>query len=343
VGAFAGPGFQFHCLWTGPGQYDDPKRERVLARMAAAGMRWARIDISWRSLETSNDSYNAGYRAALTNCVNRTVAHGLIPFIGVLGTPQWASGSSDGKVPPRNFDDFRDFMQWAASNYPSVAAWQIYNEPNGLGFWSGTIEQYVALMRAAYAGVKAGNPSAKVVTGGTVYNDFDWVASFYAAGGKGSFDAIGVHPYPGKADEPPEYAREASRYWFPSLSLVRNVMVQNGDSDKEIWITEFGYSDHTNASLPNLPDGTISSDYWWALGVNSTVQADFGVRAFKYAHANFPYVPVFIWYKELSWSLGSISPGWFDEHTQGYGLLRADESPRPVYCAMKLYFTGAGC
>jgi len=306
--------------------------------MAAAGMRWARIDISWRTLETSKGTYNTGYRAAVANCVNRTVAHGLIPFVGVLGTPQWASGSSDSKVPPRNPDpDFKDFMRWAASEYSSVGAWQIYNEPNG-GAWGGTIDQYVATMRAAYAGVKAGNPSAKVVTAGTVYADFDWVASFYAAGGKGSFDAIGVHPYPGKADEPPSYAREASRYWFPSISLVRNVMVQNGDSDKEIWITEFGYSEHGNHLLPST-----SSDYWWALGVDATTQANFGVQAFQYAHANFPYVPVFIWYKELSWPLGSLSPDWFDLHTQGYGLLYSNESPRPVYCALKTYFTGTGC
>jgi hypothetical protein len=300
-------------------------------------MRWARIDISWRTLETSNNVYNQGYRDLFTKCVTKVTGAGLQPFVGVLGTPQWANGTTNSAVPPRDPADFRDFMQWLATNYPSVAAWQIYNEPNGPA-WGGTIDQYVATMRAAYTGVKTGNPSAAVVTGGTVYSDFDWVASLYAAGGKGTFDAIGVHPYPGKADEPPNYAREASRYWFPSISLIRNVMVQNGDSDKEIWITEFGYSEHANDLLPSA-----SSDYWWALGVNATTQANFGVQAFQYAHANFPYVPVFIWYKELSWPLGSLSPDWFDLHTQGYGLLRADESPRPVYCSLKTYFTGAGC
>jgi polysaccharide biosynthesis protein PslG len=339
VTPFQGAGFQFHCIWQP--NYDDPKRDRVLSRMVAAGFRWARIDISWKELQpTSATAYNTGYRDVLDKCVSKTVNAGLTPFIGVLGTPQWASGSSDWKTAPTNPDpDFKNFMQTMAARYPSVAAWQIYNEPNQNTFWLGTIQQYVATLKAGYAGVKAGNPSAKVITGGTTFNDYDWVRSLYDNGGKGWFDGVGVHPYPAKADEPPEYVPGPERYWFPNLSKVRDVMVEKGDSAKTIWITEFGYSAHENHLLPS-----DSSDYWWARGVTETVQADFAIRAFEYARKNWAsFVPVFIWYKELSWPLGSLSPNWFDLHTQNYGLLRDNETPRPVYCSIKAYLTGAGC
>jgi hypothetical protein len=253
----------------------------------------------------------------------------------VAETPGWANGNKGKTQPPTNVNDFGDFMSWATGQYPAVKAWQIYNEPNNGDFWSSTTAQYVNVLKAGYAGVKSVNASDVVVTGGITFNNAaGWVAEIYANGAKGHFDAIGTHPYQVKADEPPEYAADANTWWFPNNTpAVRQVMVNNGDSAAKIWITEFGYSSHSNATVP------AGTDYWWALGVTDAQQADFAVRAIKYVRANWPYVDAFFWYRERSNPLGSLSPDWFDLHTQNYALLRTDLSERPVLGALKQYLT----
>ena len=52
------------------------------------------------------------------------------------------------------------------------------------------------LLKSAYPAVKAADPSATVVLGGLAGNDFQLLEGVYQAGGKGSFDAVGVHTSP---------------------------------------------------------------------------------------------------------------------------------------------------
>lgn len=87
---------------------------------------------------------------------------------------------------------------------------------------------------------------------------------------------------------------------------------------KPIWFTEFGWSQHPNAA--NEPN--------WSRGVTAQQQADYAIRALNYTKANYPYVEVAFWYKER------VQPGATDTHLQGYALLNADLSERPVYTAL---------
>jgi hypothetical protein len=293
--------------------------------------------VSWARVENAEKgARRASYVALVDRCVAMTLAWGLKPLVAVLGTPGWANGNAGGLVPPRDPNDFRDFMQWAAQRYRGkVEAWQLYNEPNSTLFWRGTVADYVAVLKAGYAGAKLGDPSAEVVTGGIVFNDAAWIRELYANGAKDHFDVLGAHPYQAKGDEPPEHAPDENKWWFANLGKIRDVMVEYGDADAPIWITEFSYSAHANESIPP------GSDFWWALGVTEEQQADYGVRALGYAQRNWPFVEVFVWYKDISLPLGGVSPGWFDLHTQSYGLLREDQSERPVYGAFKRYLTGS--
>jgi hypothetical protein len=287
------------------------------------------MDVSWARTEHVQGARHAGYVELVDKCVAMANAHGLQPLVVVLGTPSWANGRAGGGSPPSDPNHFRDFMRWAAERYRGqVPAWQIYNEPNG----SVPVADYVSLLKAGYEGVKLGDPSATVISAGIVFNDVSWVHGLYENGAKDHFDALGAHPYQSKADEPPEYIREVSKWWFANLYKVHEAMAANGDGHKPIWITEFGYSAHSNATIP--------LDSVWAFGVTEAQQADYSVRAFKYARANWPWLGIFFYYKEISWPLGSLSPSWFDLHTQGYGLLYANGTERPVYRALKTYLTG---
>lgn len=320
MGPTPGMGAQFHCLWP---QYTDSLRDAVLTKLAAARMSWVRIDVDWGILEeTAKGAWHEGYVALLDRCVDKSRAHGLNVLVGFWNVPRWASIG--------NASDYGDAASWLATRYRGrIRAYEVWNEPNNSDFFGGTPTQYVALLKAAYAGIKAADSSALVVFGSVMYNDASWISNAYAAGAKGNFDVLSTHPYQGDGTAPPEHPDDGGRHWYSHLPAVRQVMTTYGDS-KPVWFTEWGWSAHANQS------GTPG----YALGVSEAVQADYAVRAVNYARSQYPYVSAMFWYKERSWQPNSSLPSWQSAHLEGYGLLRADGSERPVYGALKSYLGG---
>ena len=100
-------------------------------------------------------------------------------------------------------------------------------------------------------------------------------------------------------------------------------MVRNGDADKPIWFTEFGWSSHENWNgAPN-----------WQLGVTPDQQGQYLVRAIQYTKAHYPYVSNMFWYGERN-QTGA------DPQNANYGLLTNDLSEKPAYWALKNYLAG---
>ncbi len=85
--------------------------------------------------------------------------------------------------------------------------------------------------------MKAADPGVTVVTTGMVGNNYAFLADVYAAGGGGSFDAVGVHTDTAcLLTSPAEYYREPNgrvgRYSFTGYREVHDVMTANGDGGK---------------------------------------------------------------------------------------------------------------
>ena len=78
-----------------------------------------------------------------------------------------------------------------------IRMWQIWNEPNIIGFWPPQPfePRYIGLLRAARAAVEAADPSAKVVLAGLP--NFSWlhVQKLYKLGARKLFDVVAIHPY----------------------------------------------------------------------------------------------------------------------------------------------------
>jgi hypothetical protein len=291
-------------------------------------VRWVRIDVAWDGIENSvKGARNPWYIGMVDYCVNQARARGLNVLVTLWLTPSWANGGQSNKVPPTNPQDYADFARWAAGYWAGrVAAWEVWNEPDpSQSFWQGTTQQYVSLLRAAYPGFKAGDPTAKVILGGPASNDDGWIGQVYALGGGTSFDVVATHPYQGVADSPPERADDGHRWWFTHLPAVRSVMASYGDGAKPIWFTEFGWSAHPNDA------GTQD----WQRGVTPEQQGDYFVRAIQYTTTNYPSVQVMFWYKERA------QPGSLNIHEEGYALLNGDLTPRPVYARLKTFLTGS--
>ena len=103
----------------------------------------------------------------------------------------------------------------------------------------------------------------------------------YAAGGAAYFDMLGVHA-PGFGNPPERSPADTladpfwqSRVWtFRHVEDIRALMVAAGDADKQIAVTEMGWTTD--------PIHPIYS--WYA--VDQQTQADYLVRAFQYAKAH---------------------------------------------------------
>ena len=308
----------------------DADRDRTVAGVQDLGASWMRLTMSWHDIETAKGSYELleDYDAAM----EKAAASGTKILVTVYTAPTWASGVSDRESPPRDPNDYADFMRFAAQRWGAqVDAWEVWNEQNLWGFWSTGPDpaEYAHLLKTAYPAIKAADPTSTVLFGGVSYNDYRYIEGAYAAiPNLGDYyDVMATHPY--SPDNPPEdvwYEADGSgrlnKKSFVAYREVRDVMLANGD-DKPLWFTEFGWS--TN-SLPG-----------W--GVSEANQADYYTRAMRCIEQD-PYVQVAIWYIYRNHAWASDANTWVDQ----LGLLRSDFSPKPAYNAFKAYTPGnTGC
>jgi hypothetical protein len=293
--------------------------------MAEARVKSVRVDVAWDSLQPRRGGRSAWHVGLVDRCVNLARARGMSVLGTLWRTPAWANGGRGATSPPSRSGDFARFARWAARHFRGrIDAWEIWNEPDDKGFFNGSTRRYVKLLRAAYPAIKAGDPSALVVTGGVVHNNDRWLAAAYRAGARRYFDVVATHPYQGMGDAAPETVDSGGNWWLMThVQAVHELMARRGDGSKPIWFTEFGWSVHDNSS--ELPA--------WRRGVTSEVQAQYLVRAIALVRARYPYVGRMYWYKERA--LGAD-----DFHQAGYGLLKTDLTPRPAYWALKTLLLG---
>jgi hypothetical protein len=312
-------GVQFHAFWS---NYTDAERGEVLDRLQEAGVQWVRIDLSWAMLQPEEGSEFSAYTASWINqildMVERRRMQVLLTF---WQTPIWANGGAGERVPPADPEDYARALGWLAERYSSrVAAWEIWNEPNDPVFFAGADPRtYTALLRAAYRAVKAKDPDAPVVFGGLAFNDSDWLQKAYAAGAGGYFDVLGTHPYQAVANLPPDAPDDGTKWRLTHVTSVRDVMVRNGDEDKDIWFTEVGWSAH-GVDGPGVPH--------WAYGVSRAEQADYLAQTLHLVANRYEYVTHVFWYRERDARTGDV-------HQDNFGLLDVELRPKPVWTRLR--------
>lgn len=310
-------GVQFHGLWS---HYDRAKRAAVLDRIARSGARWVRLDLSWAMIQPRRGSFDLEWGVPLVDEVlAQAKRRGLRVLVMFWLTPAWANGGAGERVAPDDAADYAKALAWAARRWDDeVRAWEVWNEPNSADFLVGADPGvYTGLLCAAHAALHRQDRRARVVFGGLMYNDDDWLQSAYTAGARGCFDILGVHPYMAPADAPPGLRDIGQEWRMRHLDALRRVMVRQNDR-QPVWVTEFGWSSHRNTA----------GDAPWQRGVSKQKQGRYAVRALKVLGRDFPYVKKAFWYKDLA----SGSAG---RHVDGYAMLRRDLSPKPVFWAFR--------
>jgi hypothetical protein len=295
-----------------------------VAEVRALGTHWVRIFVSWRSLQPNPGPIAPSALAAYEQIFNE-LAPGTKVILDVFGTPKWETGSSDEHAPPANPHDYAIFVASLAQRFGGhVSAYEIWNEEDESRWWSGGPDPtaYARLLTATYPAVKAANPRATVVLGGLTGNDYNFLENVYQAGGKGSFDAVGVHTDTAcNVLSPYSFLRGVDGRLIPDSFLayreVHATMLANGDN-KPIWMTELSWR----------TTGATCNEGAWAgqkpEGVSEEQQASF-LRQAYHCLAQAPYVQVALWFPIQ------------DEGALVSGLIRSDGSHKPSFTAMRNY------
>lgn len=288
--------------------------------IARSGARWVGADFDWPSAEPVRGSYDW---SAIDRLVGAASVRGLRVMAAVVYTPAWARppGTTD-KTPPTDPSAIAGFLTAAVRRYAplGVRAWQIWNEPNVKMFWESGPDpaRFTALLRVASRAIHAADPSATVIAGGLApagnvpgqeMAPLTFLSRMYAAGARGSFDALGLHPYSFP------YAATTPATWNPFYMLpwFNATMAKYGDGAKRIWATEVGFG--TGTDRASVTESTQAARILEVL------------RAWKrYSFTG----PVFLYsYRDLSATSGYV----FDR----MGLTRADGSPKPAYYALRSF------
>lgn len=225
---------------------------RTLDLMVATGVRTVRVMMPWAGMEPNPGQYDYGKVDMIVDAAN---ARGMSVLGTLVSSPGWAvePGLPAVSSPPASASVYADFAGAAAARYRGrVAAYEIWNEPNAVMSWTSGPQgpepaRYAEMLKAAYPRIKAADPSALVIGGvvGAVVQFFaltmdpvTFVEQMYAAGAKGSLDAVSFHPY--LYNNEFSKGRGTPSTPFSQAEAIYAVMSNYGDGGKKIWATEYG-------------------------------------------------------------------------------------------------------
>lgn len=311
--------------------------EHNLTLLRDAGLTWARITVPWRSIEGScNDCYEWG---SLDAVVSAAQAHGIKLIARIDHPPAWARTVPAENGPPDEPEDLADIVSAMVARYGSagIAAVQVWNEPNLSREWGNTpidayqAYQYVHMLRRASEEAKEKDPNITILSAGlsptgtadgTAQPDDVYLQWMYDAGLARWADGIGMHGVPYGLPPETELMSDPSRphpsFYFRRVEQLRDIMVLNGDAAKQVWLLEFGYT-----------SDQVNPEYSW-YAVDEATKADYTVRAFQYARANWaPWIAVM-----TVWTFAD--PTWDSSREQyWWAITEPNGEVRPAYTAIQ--------
>jgi hypothetical protein len=235
------------------------------------GLGWVKLQMPWKEVEPEQSAYDW---TAWDATIDAYAAADVKVLLSIPKAPDWARPAEDDKSvegPPADPATYARFAGLVADRYRGkVQAIEVWKEQNVWYYAGGkgrvSAAAYVGLLRGAYQAIKAANQDMVVISGGPTpagdvtdmaVDDIEYLQQMYAAGAKGYFDALGAHPAgtncPALADwrtfedptatfRAPFEQRHHSWCFLGTMEPYREVMVANGDAEKTIWVTEFGWA-----------------------------------------------------------------------------------------------------
>ncbi len=226
--------------------------------------------VTWGALEPARGQFDW---SPLDFWLQQTEAHGVQFDYVFLNVPAWTSarpeepcaGKRIGCAAPPKLSDWDDFVRALVTRYKGrIASYEMWNEPNASGYWTGTPKQMAELAAHAYAIIKSVDPDAIVTTPAASSTGYPlshdaWMDQYLDAGGGKYADVVAWHGYSGRNDRPALPPEELP----DQIRALRAVLEKHGLGQMTVWNTEGGWGKNDQ-----LPDENAQASFlmrWYLL------------------------------------------------------------------------------
>lgn len=327
-------------------EVDPAKREQAVQMAAAAGFRWLRQEFPWEDIEIhgKGDFEDRRHEPARSSwekydhIVELAEAYDMELIVRLSNPPAWTRAMTDtvgAYAPPDDYADYADFVSAVVGRYRDrVRYYQLWNEPNiypEWGVYPVDPEAYTELLKAGAQAARAADPNVVIIAGAMAatinlqpdtqppqqnsLSDLIFLQRMYDAGAADYFDIVAVQGY-GLYSGPTDRRMHPRVLNISRHAFIRDLMVQNGDAHKPIWLAEMNW----NAAPPDVDPryGRVTLEQ----------QARYLPIAFERIHMDWPWIGVAnVWYLKRAtdeWARNRQPEAYFR-------LLAADFTPLPVY------------
>jgi hypothetical protein len=299
-----------------------------------AGIGWVKMLFSWDSIEPKkgqfwDDRYKKSTWEKYDQIVDLCQKYGLRIIARLDRAPDWARQDKSLKTgPPADFNDYGDFVYAVVSRYKGrIQHYQIWNEPNIWPEWGDQpvdAEGYVRLLKIAYQRAKEADPNCLILSAPLAQtlektsrdlNELDYLDAMYRAGAKDYFDILFANGY--GFDRPPSDPPHPEVLNLARVQLARQVMERYGDTNKAVWLNEFGW----NAAPADYPPAELR----WRR-VSEEQQAQYTYEGIKLARSWGWIGVINLWYFR---QVGDILPQ--QSSAYYFRIVDVDFTPRLVY------------
>ncbi len=341
------PGFFGYGIQIDPGN----NLSNAVNQTKAIGFGWIKAQVPYKYY-VGGDCRSIDF-GTMDRIVNTATGAGLRVLFSIVKAPTCARPAGDtDEGPPADPNTYAAFVGAVAARYAGKGmAYEIWNEENLYYEWGGlgnkiSATRYMALLKAAYAAIKAADAGAIVVSGAPTptgaddgniaINDQKYLQQLYANGLKNYSDVIGAHPSgfncPADADwrtvtnasasfRGPFDNRHPSWCFRGTIEGYRAIMLANGDGAKRIWATEFGW-----ATVEGLGVGPAAG-YGYAADNSQAQQAQWITDAYRIGKSSGYMGVMFLW--QLNYN---NPPG---DEKSAFSITYANGSPRPSFGALQ--------
>ncbi len=285
------------------------------------GIKWIKLQIPWRDMQPNGPQDISPAFQRLVLYLQDAKRRQLNVMISVAKAPLWARPTQDQDGPPSDPQLYANFLTLFLTQVKgSVDAVEIWNEPNLIREWSGGLPfngaGYMRLFIPAYNAIRAYSPSIQIVTAGLAptgnsagsVDDRTYLQQMYANGLGNYHDiAIGIHPY-SWANSPDStccsnkgWDDDPHFFFSNNIKDYRQIMVTNGHSDMQMWVTEFGW-----ATWEGFPGQPPTGSEWMSRN-SKWDQANYTIRAFQIGQQT-PFIgPMILWNLDFATLAGLIA------------------------------------
>lgn len=293
----------------------------VATTLQENGFRVVRQDFAWSMIEPERGQFVWDRHDRVVEALR---SHGIQVVAVLARSPDWARAPGAANVidaPPVDLADYANFVQQVTAHYKrDVQFVQLWDKPNLPEYWGGKAAspiEYSDLLANGFNAARTGEPETRVVLAeldpaadGGLGADLRFLKTIYDLGRSGFFDVVTAR-IDGGTVSPYDRAVDADQLALSRSILFRELMVAEGDVEKPIWLTHYGWR--------RAPAGPLSAEE----------QADFLLSGIQRARAEWPWMGLM-----FAWDL---MPNGTSSDSAPYALLNDDLTATPAFQVLSAF------